>query len=151
ARRPRRGGDRGAVGARRRGVPAPPGAVPPLLRKVPMPDAPRFRSGLDVVLESGDAPGALPETLRRGRFGLLMNQASVDASFRLVHESLHARFPGRLAALFSPQHGLFAEQQDDMVESGHGHEPQTGAPLFSLYSETRRPKREWLEGLDAFV
>jgi len=110
-----------------------------------------FRTGLDVALESGAAPDVLPEPLRRGRFGLLMNQASVDAGFTLAHEAMHARFPGRLAALFSPQHGLFAEQQDNMVESGHGREPQTGAPLFSLYSETRRPKREWLEGLDAFV
>jgi uncharacterized protein YbbC (DUF1343 family) len=80
-----------------------------------------------------------------------MNQASVDREFRLAHELLHARFPGRLAALFSPQHGLFAEQQDNMVESGHGREPRTGAPLFSLYSETRRPRREWLEGLDLLV
>jgi len=110
-----------------------------------------FRTGLDVALESGAAPDVLPEPLRRGRFGLLMNQASVDAGFTLAHEAMHARFPGRLAALFSPQHGLFAEQQDNMVESGHGREPQTSAPLFSLYSETRRPKREWLEGLDAFV
>jgi uncharacterized protein YbbC (DUF1343 family) len=116
-----------------------------------MPDAPRFRTGLDIVLQGSDAPGAVPEPLRRGRFGLLMNQASVDAGFTLAHEALHSRFPGRLAALFSPQHGLFAEQQDNMVESGHGREPQTGAPLFSLYSETRRPRREWLEGLDAFV
>jgi uncharacterized protein YbbC (DUF1343 family) len=110
-----------------------------------------FRTGLDVVLESGDTSGVIPEALRRGRFGLLMNQASVDARYGLAHEAMHARFPGRLAALFSPQHGLFAEQQDNMVESAHGREPQTGAPLFSLYSETRQPKREWLDGLDLFV
>jgi len=101
--------------------------------------------GLEVALERPPAP------MKRGRFGLLMNQASVDAGFRLAHELLHARFPGHLAALFSPQHGLFSEQQDNMVESGHGRDATTGAPVFSLYSETRRPKREWLEGLDAFV
>lgn len=105
-----------------------------------------FRPGLEVVL------AAPPPLLARGaRFGLLMNQASVDREFRLAHELLHARFPGQLAALFSPQHGLFAEQQDNMVESGHGRDPLTGAPTFSLYSETRRPRREWLAGLDAFV
>ena len=68
--------------------------------------------------------------MARGRFGLLMNQASVDRDFRLAHELLHARFPGRLAALFSPQHGLFAEQQDNMVESAHGREPKTGLPAL---------------------
>ena len=106
----------------------------------------RFRPGLEVALER-------PPTLlaRGGKFGLLMNQASVDRDFRLAHELLHARFPGQLAALFSPQHGLFAEQQDNMVESGHGRDPLTGAPVFSLYSETRRPRREWLTGLDALV
>lgn len=105
-----------------------------------------FRPGLEVALE---APP--PVLARARRFGLLMNQASVDAEFRLAHERLHRRFPGRLAALFSPQHGLFAEQQDNMVESGHGRDPFTGAPLFSLYSETRVPRREWLAGLDALV
>lgn len=106
----------------------------------------KLEVGLEVVLGS-----AAPDVMARGRFGLLMNQASVDREFRLAHELLHARFPARLAALFSPQHGLFAEQQDNMVESGHGRDPQTGAPLFSLYSETRRPRPEWLAGLDAFV
>jgi len=105
-----------------------------------------FRSGLEAAL---DAP---PPGLRDARrFGLLLNQASVGSRFRLAHELLHARFPGRIGALFSPQHGLFAEQQDDMVESGHGRDPLTGAPLFSLYSETRRPKEEWLRGLDLLV
>jgi uncharacterized protein YbbC (DUF1343 family) len=106
----------------------------------------RFRSGLEVVLAEP------PPILRRSRrFGLLMNQASVDDRYRLAHERLHERFPGRLAALFSPQHGLFAEQQDNMVESAHGREPRTGLPLFSLYSETRRPRREWLADLDLLV
>ncbi len=104
-----------------------------------------FRSGLEVALASP------PPLLRGARFGLLMNQASVDRDFRLAHELLHARFPGQLAALFSPQHGLFAEQQDNMVESGHGREPQTGVPVYSLYSETREPRPEWLRGLDLLV
>jgi uncharacterized protein YbbC (DUF1343 family) len=106
-----------------------------------------MKVGLEVVLGSTRPP----EVMVRGRFGLLVNQASVDRDFQLAHELLHARFPGRLAALFSPQHGLFAEQQDNMVESAHGREPGTGLPLFSLYSETRRPRPEWLQGLDALV
>ena len=105
-----------------------------------------FRCGLEVAL--AEPPRRLREAMR---FGLLMNQASVDGRFRLAHELLHARFPGRLVALFSPQHGLFAEQQDNMVESGHGREPRTGAALFSLYSETRKPRPEWLRGLDLLV
>jgi uncharacterized protein YbbC (DUF1343 family) len=110
------------------------------------PSAAAFRPGLEVAL---DRP---PLRLARGaKFGLLMNQASVDRDFRLAHELLQARFPGQLAALLSPQHGLFAEQQDNMVESGHGRDPLTGAPVYSLYSETRKPRREWLAGIDALV
>jgi uncharacterized protein YbbC (DUF1343 family) len=108
--------------------------------------APQFRPGLEVALESP------PPILRDARrIGLLFNQASVDREFRLAHELLHSRLPGRLAALFSPQHGLFAEQQDNMVESAHGRDPLTGAPVHSLYSETRRPRADWLRGLDLFV
>jgi uncharacterized protein YbbC (DUF1343 family) len=89
--------------------------------------------------------------LSAGRFGLLMNQASVDRRFRYAHELLAERFPGRLAALFSPQHGLFGEQQDNMIESGHGRDRRLGVPVHSLYSETRRPTPEMLDGLDAVV
>jgi uncharacterized protein YbbC (DUF1343 family) len=106
-----------------------------------------MRVGLETVLEAATPPALLA----RGSFGLLMNQASVDRGFRLAHELLAARFPGRLAALFSPQHGLFAEQQDNMVESGHRRDARSGLPVFSLYSETRRPRPEWLAGLDALV
>lgn len=105
-----------------------------------------FRTGLEVAL--ADPPPLLRDARR---IGLLMNQASVDARFRLAHELLHERFPGRLAALFSPQHGLFAEQQDDMVESAHGRDPLTGAPVFSLYAEARAPRAEWLRDLDLLV
>ena len=47
--------------------------------------------------------------LRGARFGLLMNQASVDRSFRYACDLLAERFPGQLAAIFSPQHGLWGE------------------------------------------
>jgi uncharacterized protein YbbC (DUF1343 family) len=53
-----------------------------------------------------------------------------------------------LAAIFSPQHGLWCEEQDNMIESPHGIYPPLGIPLFSLYSETRRPTAEMLENLD---
>ena len=79
--------------------------------------------GLEACLDS-------PPSLMRGkRFGLLMNQASVDRAFQYAHTVLHARFPGQLAALFGPQHGLFSEQQDNMVETSHARDARLGIPI----------------------
>ena len=93
-----------------------------------------------------------PAILRGGaRFGLLANQASVDSRLRYAWEVLAERFPGQLAALFSPQHGLFGEAQANMIESPHGRYEPLGLPVHSLYSETRRPTPEMLRGLDCLV
>jgi uncharacterized protein YbbC (DUF1343 family) len=54
-----------------------------------------------------------------------------------------------LKALFGPQHGIRGELQDNMIESGHGVDPRTGLPQWSLYSETREPSPAMLQGLDA--
>ncbi|MCC6670862.1 MAG: DUF1343 domain-containing protein [Planctomycetes bacterium] len=109
------------------------------------PSRPAFRLGLEVALEDP------PEALRHARFGLLCNQASLDAGFRCAHALLGARFPGHLRALFTPQHGLFGEEQDNMIESPHGRDPETGIPVHSLYAATRKPSAEQLKGLDLLV
>ncbi|MCP4454282.1 MAG: DUF1343 domain-containing protein, partial [Planctomycetes bacterium] len=60
-----------------------------------------------------------PDLMRGRRFGLLLNQASVDHKFHYGHTLLQDCFPGQLAALFGPQHGLFSAQQDNMIETPH--------------------------------
>ena len=92
-----------------------------------------------------------PQTLQGCRFGLLMNQASVDRSFRYACDLLAAKFPGQLTALFSPQHGLWCEEQANMIESQHARYEPLDLPVYSLYSETRHPTPEMLRGLDCLV
>jgi uncharacterized protein YbbC (DUF1343 family) len=92
-----------------------------------------------------------PAELRGRRFGLLMNQASVDRSFSYACDLLANQFPGQLAALFSPQHGLWCEEQANMIESSHGRYEPLGLPVYSLYSETREPTPAMLAGLDCLV
>ncbi|HUG91212.1 MAG TPA: DUF1343 domain-containing protein [Planctomycetaceae bacterium] len=92
-----------------------------------------------------------PAVLEGARFGLLMNQASVDGRLRYACDVLAERFPGRLRAIFSPQHGLWSEQQANMIESPHTRHPVHDVPVYSLYSETRRPTRQMLDGLDRLV
>jgi uncharacterized protein YbbC (DUF1343 family) len=105
-----------------------------------------FALGLERVLV---APPRRLELARR--VGLLVNQASVDRAFRYAHESFAARFPGKLAALFGPQHGLWSEQQDNMIETAHARDARLGVPCHSLYAERREPSAAMLEGLDLFV
>ena len=89
--------------------------------------------------------------LRGMRFGLLVNQASLDCSYHSSCDLLDAAYPGQLRALFSPQHGLWSEEQDNMIESPHARHPRLGIPVHSLYAESRRPLPEMLEGLDCLV
>ena len=85
------------------------------------------------------------------RFSLVMNRASVDRDVRLACDVLAEKFPGQLQALLSPQHGLWCEQQANMIETPHGRHGRLGVPVYSLYSETRRPTDEMLADIDCLV
>lgn len=89
--------------------------------------------------------------LERRRFSLVMNRASVDRDVRLACDLLADVFPGKLQAILSPQHGLWCEQQANMIETPHGRHSALNVPVFSLYSETRRPTEEMLAGIDCLV
>ena len=99
--------------------------------------------GIERLLASG--------RLRGCRVGLVANPASVAGA--LAHAAdLVAAAPGvTLAALFGPQHGFHADVQDNMIETPHVRDPVRRAPVHSLYSETREPTREMLDGLDLLV
>ncbi len=101
--------------------------------------------GIDVLLE-----GSLPWGTGQ-RVGLLCNQASVNHN--LVHSRvlLKQRLGDDLSCLFSPQHGFYAEKQDNMIESDHIVDDLTGVPVFSLYGETRQPTREMFDHLDVLL
>lgn len=85
------------------------------------------------------------------RLGLLCNQASTDRHLRHGRLLLQEKFEGQLTCLFSPQHGFFAEKQDNMVESAHQVDRETGLPIYSLYGESRQPSAEMFEGLDILL
>jgi uncharacterized protein YbbC (DUF1343 family) len=108
-----------------------------------MPD--RIRTGLDNFLATP------PPALQGARLGLLMNQASVNHKFRYACDLLAERLPGQLRVLFSPQHGLWGEQQANMVESPHTQYVPLNLPVHSLYAETRRPTASMLADIDCLV
>lgn len=92
-----------------------------------------------------------PSWLKEDRIGLLCHQASVDRGLRHAKEVIWEIVGDRLKALFSPQHGLWGERQANMEGSPDGWDPQLGVPVYSLYGQRRRPKREQLEGIDTLV
>lgn len=92
-----------------------------------------------------------PKWLADCRIGLLCNAASVDRNLRHCRALIDRKFPDQLTALFSPQHGFFAEQQDNMIESGDAIDPLLGIPVFSLYSTTRQPTPEMFDQIDVLI
>jgi uncharacterized protein YbbC (DUF1343 family) len=94
---------------------------------------------------------APPAALKGKRLGLLCNQASTDRYFRHSRDLIAHAFPGQLSCLLTPQHGFFCEKQDNMIESDHSRDPQTGLPVFSLYGETRRPTAQMFDHLDVLL
>ncbi|HUI41086.1 MAG TPA: exo-beta-N-acetylmuramidase NamZ domain-containing protein [Terriglobia bacterium] len=102
----------------------------------------RTETGIDVLEAENFAP------LQGLRVGLVTNQSGRDAAGRRTIDVL-AGAPGvKLAAIFSPEHGL-AGAADTRVASTR--DPATGLPVYSLYGDTERPSDEMLAGLDALV
>jgi uncharacterized protein YbbC (DUF1343 family) len=102
------------------------------------------RSGLDIIASK------FPKDLKGKRIGLLCHAASITSKY--VHAiDVFLKSPCKLSALFGPQHGMFGQTQDNMVEwRGYIH-PVLKVPVYSLYGESRKPSAESLSGLDAFV
>lgn len=89
--------------------------------------------------------------LRKKRLGLLSNPASIHSQFRHAKDLIHAFFPRQIKAFFSPQHGFYAEKQDNMIESRHFMEPGLNIPVFSLYNDTRIPTKQMFDELDVLL
>ncbi len=105
----------------------------------------RVQTGIEQLVQ------AAPLSLEKKRLGLLCNAASTDSGFVHSRIRIDRRFPGQLTALFSPQHGFFAEKQDNMIESDHGRDRLLGIPVYSLYGDTRKPTKAMMDEIDALI
>jgi len=85
------------------------------------------------------------------RIGLLCNPASVDRHLTPSRQLVNQVFPEQLKALYSPQHGFFAEKQDNMIESEDIIDPVLQIPVFSLYGKTRIPEARMFEPIDLLL
>jgi len=105
----------------------------------------KIKLGLERLLEEKI------DLLKGARVGLICNQASVDHGFRHSADILYAHAEVDLRALFGPQHGIRGDVQDNMIETEHTVDIQTGLPIHSLYSETREPTEAMLSDVDVLV
>ncbi len=105
----------------------------------------RVTLGVEKLLEEG------VYLLKGARVGLICNQASVDHRFQHAADLFHSQSEVNLTALFGPQHGIRGDVQDNMIETEHSIDRQTGLPIHSLYSETREPTEKMLKDVDVLV
>ena len=101
--------------------------------------------GLEIFLQNPPAWAATAS------LGLLCHPPSVDRTFQPAPELVAHRFPGRLQMLFSPQHGLKGEKQDNMISSPDFEDPLLKIPVVSLYGPRLDPPREALDKIDVLL
>lgn len=84
----------------------------------------------------------------KGNVALLCHSASIDENYKHSLEIMLDIYKDRLVKVFGPQHGFVTDVQDNMIETDHTTHPHFNLPIYSLYSETRIPTDEMLEGID---
>ena len=105
----------------------------------------KVQTGLARILQDSD------QLLSNARIGLLCNPASVDSRLNHARLMIDQKFPQQLKTLFSPQHGFFAEKQDNMIESDNTLDPVLQIPVYSLYGKSRKPDARMFEPIDALL
>ncbi len=84
------------------------------------------------------------------RVGLLVNHTAVTRDYRFWPAGLRELTGARLEVIFSPEHGLWGEEQDQAPCPGGG-DPGLGVPVVSLYggdAASLRPDPARLAGLE---
>jgi len=107
----------------------------------PVADA-QVLTGIDVLERDGF------KQLAGLRIGLVTNQTGRDRAGRTTIDVLFKASGVKLVALFSPEHGIRGLADEKVSDTK---DEQTGLPIYSLYSESRRPQAEQLKDLDALV
>ena len=103
---------------------------------------PGILTGLDVLEAQNLAP------LRGKKIGLITNRAGLDRFGQRNIDILRRAEGVQLSAIFSPEHGLYANAEGAIPSTT---EPLSAIPVLSLYGQQQGPTPAQLEGLDAVV
>ncbi len=93
----------------------------------------------------------LPAGLTGRKIGILCHAPSVAADFTHITNIFSQRKDCFLTSIFGPQHGLYGQTQDNMIEWNSNMHPVYRIPVYSLYGEHRKPTSEMLNDIEALV
>jgi uncharacterized protein YbbC (DUF1343 family) len=93
----------------------------------------------------------LPAGLAGRKIGILCHAPSVASDFMHIINIFFQRKDCFLTSIFGPQHGLFGQTQDNMIEWNSNMHPVYRIPVYSLYGEQRKPTSEMLNDIEALV
>ena len=95
--------------------------------------------------------GKLPSGLVGRKLGILCHAASITREFVHITSVIRESKECYLSALFGPQHGLYGQTQDNMIEWEGSTDPVLNVPVYSLYGEHRKPTGVMLDGIEALI
>jgi len=103
------------------------------------------KTGLEIISE------AFPVQLKGKRIGVLCHASSINRSFDHITDLINNRNDCSLAAIFGPQHGIFGQTQDNMIEWEGDIHARFKIPVYSLYGEQRKPTPSMLDKIDVLI
>lgn len=102
-------------------------------------------TGLEQIKEK------LPSGLKSKRIGILCHAPSVTRDFVHITWLFRKRKDCFLSVVFGPQHGLYGQTQDNMIEWEGETDPVLKVPVYSLYGKNRKPTSEMLDKIDVLL
>jgi uncharacterized protein YbbC (DUF1343 family) len=102
-------------------------------------------TGLETVLNN------FPPVLKGNRIGILCHAPSITKYFELITDLFYHRKDCILTAIFGPQHAIYGQTQDNMIEWQSHRHPVYDIPVYSLYGEHRKPTQEMLNNIDILL
>jgi uncharacterized protein YbbC (DUF1343 family) len=103
------------------------------------------KTGLDKLLTD------FPSALTGKKIGIVCHAASINSSYAHILDALKSLSRCTIAAIFGPQHGLYGQTQDNMIEWEGGGATTGKTAVYSLYGKTRKPTPAMLAGIDALL
>jgi uncharacterized protein YbbC (DUF1343 family) len=102
-------------------------------------------TGLELLIDN------FPSVLKGKRVGILCHAPSITSDFKHIADIFFHRKDCTLSAIFGPQHGLYGQTQDNMIEWQSQMHPVYNIPVYSLYGEHRKPIPEMLKNIDVLL
>lgn len=96
-------------------------------------------------------PGAYRRIIGKRNIALVTGSSNIDSGGRPTCDVVRRLAGGRLRAIWSLQHGFFADKQDNMIASPSSYWREGGLEVRSLYGDSLLPDAGWLKGIEALL